>query len=489
MNITLGRRAFFLIAALLSITAPAVCGPISLGTWYQFSFDQPPTPAIGCAPNDPTGAFCFPSSGTPTSFLDSPPWTFVAPSFGATLRVVDSFAAGDRFEVFDFGVSLGLTSVPVDTGDCGDDPVPCVANSDMSQALFLLGGGAHSISIAPVAAPNGPGAGFLLAEAVPEPSTWLFLASGLTALAWKRLKGWFHSYGRVVVPGLAIAAVGVSWFSAIPATAQGPAIFVGPTSSQPLALTADNAFLASVNPDNNSVSFFDLRLDRNRKLTEVPVQVEPNGVALLPDGSKAYIANTISGTVSVIKLNFKNGVISQPYKHIPVGTEPYGLVMTPHGRKLYVSNARSNTVSVIDTVSDQVVATIQAGFEPRGLAVTNDGDDDDNDETVYVTQFLSLPVAGKVDGQDDSKAGKVTIISSATNTVTGTSTINPLTDTGFNATGDAIARIAPLDPANPANFIFPTGAYVNQLNNIAIKNGSRICRTRAPHRMVRSVST
>jgi hypothetical protein len=66
--------------------------------------------------------------------------------------------------------------------------------------------------------------------------------------------------------------------------------FAGPISSQPLALTADNAFLVVANPDNNSVTFFELRGDRNRRLATIPVQTEPNGVAFLPDGSKAYVA-------------------------------------------------------------------------------------------------------------------------------------------------------------------------------------------------------
>jgi YVTN family beta-propeller protein len=241
--------------------------------------------------------------------------------------------------------------------------------------------------------------------------------------------------------------------------------FPGPTSSQPLALSAGDEFLASVNPDNNSVTFFDLRSDRNWRLAEVPVQTEPNGVAMLPDGSKAYVANTVSGTVSVIRLNIPNGVISKPSKHIAVGTEPYGLVLSPNGTRLYVSNSRSNSISVIDTTLDQVVQTIfNVGVQPWGLAMTNDGDASDNDETLYVTQFLSLPVASKVDGQDDAKAGHVTLISTATNNVTGQITINPLLDTGFNANGDSIARIPP-----GANFTFPTGAYPNQLNNIAIK--------------------
>jgi YVTN family beta-propeller protein len=239
--------------------------------------------------------------------------------------------------------------------------------------------------------------------------------------------------------------------------------FAGPTSSQPLALTANDAFLVVANPDNNSVTFFNVRNDRNRLIAEVPVQMEPNGVAFLPDGTKAYVANTVSGTVSVINTNSRRGI--KAIKHIEVGTEPYGLVLTPNGKKLYVSNSRSDSVSVIDTKTDKVIKTIpKVGFEPRGLAITNDGDDDDSDETLYVTQFLSLPVAGKVDGQDDAKKAFVTVVSTNTDTVVSNVAVNPIADTGFKALGDAIARSPP-----GANFIFTTGAYPNQLNNIGIR--------------------
>jgi DNA-binding beta-propeller fold protein YncE len=127
-------------------------------------------------------------------------------------------------------------------------------------------------------------------------------------------------------------------------------------------------------------------------------------------------------------------------------------------------------VSVIDTSTDTVVRTIfNAGPEPRGIAITNNGDGSDLDETVYVTQFLSLPIAGRIDGRDDAKAGHVTVISTATDARVAEAIVNPLPDTGFKATGDALARIAPGDPANPANFLYTTGAYPNQLNNVAIK--------------------
>lgn len=256
-----------------------------------------------------------------------------------------------------------------------------------------------------------------------------------------------------------------------PGAAQSsPARFAGPMSSQPLALTSDDRFLIVANPDNDSVSFFDVRQDRNRRLAQVPVQKEPNGVAFSPDSRTAYVANTVSGTVSVIPLNLANGVIQRPSQHIAVGTEPYSLLMTPNGTKLYVANSRSNDVSVIDTATNTVEKTITGvGLEPRGLAMTNDGDAQDNDETLYVTNFLALPVPGKLDGADDSKQGIIAVVPTSTNAVATAIAVKPVADTGFKATGDALARVAPGDPANPANFTFVTGAYPNQLNNIAIK--------------------
>jgi YVTN family beta-propeller protein len=253
------------------------------------------------------------------------------------------------------------------------------------------------------------------------------------------------------------------------ATTEAAARFAGPTSSQPLALTADGNWLAVANADNNSVSFFDLRNGANTKFAEKTVQAEPNGVVFLPDGSKAYSANTVAGTVAVMRTNLANGQVWDP-TYIKVGTEPYALALTPNGSKLYVANSRSNTLSVIDTATDKVIKTISGvGFEPRGLAITNDGDQWDNDETVYVTQFLSLPIAGKIDGADDAKAGHVTLVSTADGSVWGDVTINPVADTGFKAVGDALGRIAPGNVLDPTAFQFTTGAYPNQFATVALK--------------------
>ena len=40
------------------------------------------------------------------------------------------------------------------------------------------------------------------------------------------------------------------------------------------------------------------------------------------------------------------------------------------GTKVYVANEGSNNVSVIDTVTNGVMATVNVGINPRGVAVT-----------------------------------------------------------------------------------------------------------------------
>ena len=110
------------------------------------------------------------------------------------------------------------------------------------------------------------------------------------------------------------------------------------------------------------------------------------------------------------------------------------------------------------------------GPEPRGIAITPVTSGADSDQTVYVTNFLALPNNGAIDGADNAKVGYVTVIPVASDTVTGQVTLNPVSDTGFKAAGDALNHIAA--PATPVatDFTFTTGAYPNQLNAIAIRN-------------------
>ena len=118
------------LVLLIAVHMPAKASPVTLGEFQQFAFSSAGTGATGCDPADPDSPFCIPSGGTPSSFLGAAPWTFAAPA-GATLQVTDAFNSGDRFQIFDFGVSLGLTSAPANGVNCGDDPAVCLATPGM----------------------------------------------------------------------------------------------------------------------------------------------------------------------------------------------------------------------------------------------------------------------------------------------------------------------------------------------------------------------
>ena len=187
-------RVLVVAGIVLGASGSATAGPIAVDTFYQFGFTTVGAGAVGCDPADPLGEFCTPSSGTATTFLDGPPWTFTAGAAGASLAVTDAFASGDQFEVFDFGLSLGLTSPSLPGSDCGDDPVPCLADPDMSHRVFALAAGNHSLTI--VLAGGEPGSGYLLARGdiappppVPEPAALSLLAAGLAAAGRRGRRG------------------------------------------------------------------------------------------------------------------------------------------------------------------------------------------------------------------------------------------------------------------------------------------------------------
>jgi len=90
-----------------------------------------------------------------------------------------------------------------------------------------------------------------------------------------------------------------------------------------------------------------------------------NPIALLPDGSLLYVANTPADTVDVVDPATRTVVA-----RINVGIDPVGIAVRPDGREVWVSNHVSDSVSVIDAdpaspTRHQVLATIQV-FDPAG---------------------------------------------------------------------------------------------------------------------------
>jgi YVTN family beta-propeller protein len=262
------------------------------------------------------------------------------------------------------------------------------------------------------------------------------------------------------------ALVGSTWLEK---SSRGDAAHrLSPTNSSPIAISHDDRFVWTVNPDNDSVSVLEVGGDVNTKIAEIQVGDEPRCVAITPNDRKVFVTNMASGTVSVI-----DALARQVIRTIQVGAEPFGCAITPNGTKLYVANSSSDSVSVINTSSERVIKTIEnVGSKPRGIAITAEHRGNGNNK-VYVTQFLAQlqddarPVVEK-EGRDDGKEGRVTVISAASDKVIGTTALDPLADTGFKSNGRTLDPPVIFDSLD-ATTQRATGAFPNLLQSIVIK--------------------
>jgi len=101
-------------------------------------------------------------------------------------------------------------------------------------------------------------------------------------------------------------------------------------------------------------------------LATVPVGVNPQMVAVLQDGSKAYVINQHDSTVSVISLMSNTVIATIP---VPATPNPAFIAVTtgtPTG-KVYVTSPTSNTMTIIRTDNDTIDTTVN--LQGKGVMV------------------------------------------------------------------------------------------------------------------------
>lgn len=183
--------------------------------------------------------------------------------------------------------------------------------------------------------------------------------------------------------------------------------------------------------------------------------VNPTGIAITPDGKKAYVANNANygdytiitppqdiNTVTVLDL-----VTMLPIKTLTNPTPllyfngAYIIAMNPAGTKAYVTNSGGTTVTVIDVTTDTVVAIITGFDGPSGIVITSDG------KTGYVNNY------GSGNPQQSGNGTTVRVVDLVNNVIIG----SPIT------TGQAPAALA----ITPDNTFVYSANYVDGNPNTA----------------------
>jgi YVTN family beta-propeller protein len=324
----------------------------------------------------------------------------------------------------------------------------------------------------------------------------LTLTTWMRSLPLRGEEGWVALRPVIAIVAILLGLIGLN--AAAQQQVTTSSTLATPSRSTTIALTSDETRLVVVNREANSVSIIRVKDANNNdvavKLTEIGVGEDPRCVAVHPNDEVAYVTNGISATVSVVDL-----ALGRVVRNVPTGTEPRGCALTPNGNLLYVANHTEGTVSIFFTgnpLNPIPVGAVDVGRNPTALAITNNGDDNDADETVFVTQiFAELnpnfndPVFnGNGEARDLGKQGVVQAFPAGNANPPITKIIlKPLADSGFNAN-----RVAPFnfcstaataqslifcpdpdDLANPINTNNPQGVFPNQLLSALIR-GNRL---------------
>ncbi len=96
-----------------------------------------------------------------------------------------------------------------------------------------------------------------------------------------------------------------------------------------------------------------------------PEYIQPVGVRISKDGTKAFVALGPANRVAVI-----NAKTFEVEDYLLVGKRVWQLAFTPDQKLLFATNGNSNDVSVIDVQSLKVIKSIPTGTAPWGVTIS-----------------------------------------------------------------------------------------------------------------------
>jgi DNA-binding beta-propeller fold protein YncE len=251
-----------------------------------------------------------------------------------------------------------------------------------------------------------------------------------------------------------------------------------PTQGGAIVLSSDDAIAVATNRQAGTVSVLAVTGGATPSVARTALLDvagrEPWAAIVGNDDDTAYVVLRESHEVARIRSLRTAPVLDAT--RVSTGSEPTGIAISPTGRFLYVPCWAEGTVTMIDTatftvartidLNDDLVATGMLGTvaarpglaHPRAIVVTNDGDTDDADETVWVTEYFGQHRTSGLPADDTAfdlaREGLVYRFGAGDGAGLDPVRLAPVADTGF------------LD-SNGAT----TGCFPNQLQTAALAQG------------------
>jgi YVTN family beta-propeller protein len=128
------------------------------------------------------------------------------------------------------------------------------------------------------------------------------------------------------------------------------------------------SFLGDKTTDPGSLGIMDLTTGKLVK--NIAVQAQSERFDITPDGKRAYVANLVGQSISVVDLEKGEVIetIASPERL------PFNVLISPKGLRAFVGNVMGNSIIEIDTETNKVLSTIKTAAGPNGMTFTPDGD-------------------------------------------------------------------------------------------------------------------
>ena len=250
------------------------------------------------------------------------------------------------------------------------------------------------------------------------------------------------------------------------------------TSGSAIVLSSDDAVLVACNRQAGSVSIFHVNTAASPPTLGTPTEIafagaEPWAAVIGNDDDTAYVI--LRRSQQIVRITDLHGTPALASGHGTTGSEPTGLAISPLGTRIWVANWGEGTLSGFSSADLSAAGSVDLNAElvasgslgtvtarpglahPRAIVMTNDGDSDETDESIYVTEYFAqtrvdtLPVD---DSRFDVERRGLVYRVDAAGAAHGTIPIMPIADTGFVDSNGAT-----------------TGCYPNQLLAAGLASG------------------